>query len=78
MSKEQDKQKARDAIAAYTAKYGHEIPLSDLRSFVRSETGLNLAGPTLAALLKPLGYIREGIRKIDACPGRAVFYVRAA
>jgi hypothetical protein len=75
---EQDKQKARDAIAAYVDRYDAEISMVDLRSFVRCETGIDFAGPTLAALLKPMGFLRDGIRKIDICPGKSTFYVKAA
>jgi hypothetical protein len=42
---------------------------------VRSATGLAFGGPTLASWLKDLGYVREGERKINTCPGRTVFYV---
>jgi hypothetical protein len=50
--------------------------MADLRSFVRSATGINFSGPTLANFLKAQGYVREGERKIDSCPGKTVFYVK--
>lgn len=75
MSTAQDKQEGRDAVAAYITKYGPDVSMVDLRSFVRRETGIDFAGPTLAAFLKAQGYVREGIRKIDTCPGKSTFYV---
>ncbi len=79
MSNEADKQAGRAAVEAYLDKYGRDsVSMVDLRSFVRSETGINFGGPTIAAFLKPLGYVRDGERKIDSCPGKSVFYVRAA
>ena len=73
-----DKQAVKAAIAAYAARYGDEISTVDLGGYVRDATGLNFAGPSIAYFLKQLGYVREGTRKIDSCPGKSVFYVRGA
>lgn len=73
---EADKAKGRKAVASYIERYGPDVSMVDLRGFVRRETGLPFGGPTLAAFLKPLGYVREGYRKIETCPGKSVFYVK--
>lgn len=78
MSNQQDKQKGRAAVAAYIERHGPDVSMVDLRSFVRDATGIDFGGPTLAAFLKPFGYVREGARKIETCPGKSVFYVRPA
>jgi len=86
MSNETDKAVVRDAIRGYIRKYGEaEISLVDLRSYVRDMTkglgrngsDLDFSGPTLAAMLKPMGYVRVGVRKIDTCPGKSTFYAIA-
>lgn len=85
MSNETDKAVVRDAIRNYMRQYGDaEISLVDLRGYVRSTTkglgrnggDLDFSGPTLAAMLKPMGYVRDGVRKIDTCPGKSTFYVK--
>ena len=71
-----DKASGRAAVQDYIAVYGPDVPISDLRGFVRDKTGLDFGGPTLASFLKSLGYRREGYRSIDTCPGKTVFYVK--
>ena len=78
MTKEADKTQVREAMGAYVQEFGPDIPMSDLRSYVRDKTSLDFGGPALAALLKPLGYVRDRVRRIDSCPGQTVFYVKAA
>lgn len=72
-----DKEAAKAAIVAYIDQWGPDVSMVDLRGFVRRTTGIDFGGPTLAAFLKPIGYRREGYRKIDTCPGKSMFYVRA-
>lgn len=70
-----DKATGRAAIASYIERHGPDVSMVDLRSLVRDTTGIDFGGPTLAAFLKAIGYVREGERKIDTCPGKSVFYV---
>lgn len=72
-----DKEAAKAAIVDYVEVYGPDVSMVDLRGFVRHETGIDFGGPTLAAFLKPLGYRRDTYRRIDTCPGKSLFYVRA-
>ncbi|WP_174297240.1 hypothetical protein [Sphingomonas bacterium] len=72
---EVDKNKGRDAVRAYIAQHGPIVPMADLRSYVRDRTSIDFGGPTLAAFLRAYGYVRDGVRKIDTCPGQTVFYV---
>ncbi|WP_174286663.1 hypothetical protein [Sphingomonas bacterium] len=76
MSREIDKKAGREAVAAYIDEHGPDVPMSDLRSYVRARSGIDFGGPTLATFLRSVGYVRDGVRKIDTSPGQTVFYVR--
>jgi hypothetical protein len=73
-----DKRAVAAAVEAYVERYPGDVPMSDLRSYVRDQTGLDFSGPVLAHTLKSIGFQRDGERKIDTCPGKTVFYSRPA
>lgn len=72
---EESRKRVHVAIGAYIAKHGPDVAIGDLRSFVRDTTSLDYAASTLARMLVGRGYVKEGVRKIDTCPGKATFYV---
>ncbi|KQX19372.1 MULTISPECIES: hypothetical protein [unclassified Sphingomonas] len=71
-----DKRAIDAAVASFVETYPGDVPMVDLRCYVREKTGLDISGPVLAHPLKRLGYRRDGERKIDTCPGKTVFYTR--
>lgn len=72
---EDSRRKVHVAIGAYIQQYGPEVQLNALRPFVREHAGVDYAASTLAKMLTGRGYVRDGVRKIDTCPGKATFYV---
>lgn len=72
-----DKRTVAAAVADFVEAYPGDVPMSDLRSYVRHKTGLDFSGPALTHPLKALGFERVGERKIDTCPGKTVFYSRS-
>lgn len=77
MTAEQVNAAVHAAIGAYIDAYGPDVALSDLRAFVRDTAGIDYAASTLARMLVSRGYVRDGVRRIDTCPGKATFYVPA-
>jgi hypothetical protein len=65
-------------IDFYIAGYGGdngEIDMVNLRGFARDFLGEPVSPNTLAKCLRQRGYVREGYRRIETCPGKSLFYV---
>jgi hypothetical protein len=71
-----------DAISDYIRTYATDIAsgisMVDLRCYVRDQIGEPISPNTLAKRLRQRGYVREGYRRIETCPGKSLFYVLPA